>query len=191
MKLYCVVIYVTSSYIWQTQPQQILLYPQDNLFPVLCHAPVSRAWWTSSTGHVTVTRAVPRQWWSTWPEGHSRGMAPVVASSKGQSRPPGRRPLLAYSNPSPSSHGSEIVKSDRRGIILTKPKKKNRSADGGLRGIIYSVECEFFVDICLCYHNSNDTYYVRIKMMEFVPYVPMLPSWIIIPLVVCNSMVVI
>ena len=102
---------------------QILLYPQNNLSPVLCHAPVSRAWWTSSTGHVTVTRAVPRQWWSTWPEGHSRGMAPVVATSKGQSRPPGRRPLLAYSYPSPSSHGSEMVKSDRRGLILTKPKK--------------------------------------------------------------------
>ena len=61
--------------------------------------------------------------------------------------------------------------------------RPNRSADGGLRGIIYSVECEFFVDICLCYHNSNDTYYVRIKLMEFVPYVPMLPSWIIILLV--------
>ena len=103
--------------------RQILLYPQDNLSPVLCHAPVSRAWWTSSTGHVTVTRAVPRQWWSTWPEGHSRGMAPVVETSKGQSRPPGRRPLLAYSNPSPSSHGSEMVKSDRRGFILTKPNQ--------------------------------------------------------------------
>ena len=65
--------------------RQILLYPQDNLSPVLCHAPV--------TGHVTVTRAVPRQWWSTWLEGHSRGMAPVVATSKSQSRPPGQRPL--------------------------------------------------------------------------------------------------
>ena len=73
---------------------------------------------------MTVTRAFPRQWWSTWPEGHSRGMAPVVATSKGQSRPPGRRPLLAYSNPSPSSHGSEMVKSDRRGLILTKPNQK-------------------------------------------------------------------
>ena len=70
--------------------------------------------------------------------------------------------------------------------------RPNRSADGGLRDIIYSVECEFFfVDICLCYHKSNDTYYVRIKIMEFVPYVPMPPSWIIIPLVVCNSMAVI
>ena len=38
--------------------------------------------------------------------------------------------------------------------------------------IIYSVECEFFVDVCLCYHNSNDTYYVRIKKMEFVLCVP-------------------
>ena len=28
---------------------------------------------------------------------------------------------LAYSNPSPSSHGSEMVKTDRRGLILTKP----------------------------------------------------------------------
>ena len=45
------------------------------------------------------------------------------------------------------------------------------------------------MDICRCYHNSNDTYYVRIKMMEFVPYVPMLNSWTIIPLVVCNLMV--
>ena len=35
----------------------------------------------------------PRQW-STWPEGHTRGMAPVVAASKGQSRPPGRRLLI-------------------------------------------------------------------------------------------------
>ena len=39
-----------------------------------------------------------RTWWHVgkigpWPEGHSRGMAPVVATSKGQSRPPGRRPL--------------------------------------------------------------------------------------------------
>ena len=111
---------------------QVLLYPQDNLSPVLCHAPVSRAWWTSSTGHVTVTRAVPRQWWSTWPEGHSRGMAPVVATSKGQSRPPGRRPLLAYSNPSPSSHGSEMVKSDRRGLILTKPNQNRKyTAENG------------------------------------------------------------
>ena len=30
---------------------------------------------------------------------------------------------LAYSNLSPSSHGSEMVKSDRKGLILTKPKK--------------------------------------------------------------------
>ena len=29
-----------------------------------------------------------------WPEGHTRGMAPVVATSKGQSRPPGRRLLI-------------------------------------------------------------------------------------------------
>ena len=96
--------YILRNYQWKSQwintkglnrvsERQILLYPQDNLSPVLCHAPVSRAWWTSSAGHVTVTRAVPRQWWSTWPEGHSCGMAPVVATSKGQSRPPGRRPL--------------------------------------------------------------------------------------------------
>ena len=59
-------------------------------------------------------------------------------------------------------------------------------------GILFiPLSANFFVDICLCYHKSNDTYYVRIKMMEFVPYVPMLPSWIIIPLVVWNSMAVI
>ena len=27
--------------------------------------------------------------------------------------------------------------------------RPNRSAAGGLRDIIYSVECEFFVDVCL------------------------------------------
>ena len=31
---------------------------------------------------------------------------------------------LAYSNPSPSSHGFEMVKTDRRGLILTKLKQK-------------------------------------------------------------------
>ena len=37
-------------------------------------------------------RRPPGMWRS--PEGHTRGMAPsVVATSKGQSRPPGRRPL--------------------------------------------------------------------------------------------------
>ena len=56
---------------------------------------------------------------------------------------------------------------------------------------IYSVECEFFGGYLSVIIKGNDTYYVRIKMMEFVPYVPMLPSWIIIPLVVCNPMAVI
>ena len=32
---------------------------------------------------------------------------------------------LAYSNLSPSSHGSEMVKSDRKGLILTKPKSQS------------------------------------------------------------------
>ena len=41
--------------------------------------------------------------------------------------------------------------------------RPNRSAAEEFRDIIYSVECELFVDVCLCYHNSNDTYYVRIK----------------------------
>ena len=40
-------------------------------------------------------------------------------------------------------------------------------------GVLFiTLSAIFFVDICLCYHKSNDTYYVRIKMMEFVPYVP-------------------
>ena len=71
----------------------MLLYSQDNPSRVFYHALVSRAWWTSSTGQVAFARAAPRQW-STWPEGHTRGMAPVVATSKGQSRPPGRRLLI-------------------------------------------------------------------------------------------------
>ena len=59
------------------QNGQVLLYPQDNLSRVLCHALVSRAWWTSSTGYVAVARAAPgsgrpglrvthaawRRWW--------------------------------------------------------------------------------------------------------------------------------
>ena len=50
--------------------------------------------------------------------------------------------------------------------------RPNRNAARGLRDrYFYSLECEFFVDVCLCYHNSNDTYYVRIKMMAFVPCV--------------------
>ena len=49
--------------------------------------------------------------------------------------------------------------------------------------------------VCLCYHNDIIIATTRImyayNMMEIVPCVPMLPSWIIIPLVVCNSMAVI
>ena len=37
---------------------------------------------------------------------------------------------LACSNPAPSSHGSEMVKADRRGLILTKPK--GGAIDGGI-----------------------------------------------------------
>ena len=47
---------------------------------------------------------------------------------------------LAYSNPSPSSHGSEMVKSDRRGLILTKPNQNHNSPvwrrDGCTRGAV-------------------------------------------------------
>ena len=64
---------------------------------ILCHA-------NDSQGLVVVDhrlcgghRAVPRHWWSTWLEGHSRGMAPVVAPPHSQARPPGRRPL-SHSN---------------------------------------------------------------------------------------------
>ena len=45
-------------------------------------------------------------------------------------------------------------------VIYGRP---NRNAAGGLRDIIHSVECEFYADVCLCYHNSHDTYYGRIK----------------------------
>ena len=150
MKLYCVVIYVTSSYIWQTQSHRSsfilrITYPLSSVTPPLA-GPSGRR----PPGMWRSPEQSPRQWWSTWPEGHSRGKAPVVATSKRQSSATRATSTLAYWNPSPSSHGSEMVKSDRRGLILTKPKPKpNRSAAGWLRDIIYSVECEFFVDVCL------------------------------------------
>ena len=51
-------------------------------------------------------------------------------------------------------------------------------------GILFiPLSANFFVDICLCYHKSNDTYYVRIKMMEFVPYV----QWPTVEMVVCTG----
>ena len=66
---------------------QILLYPSNNLSR-------SSVTPTSSNGHSGGLRAVPRQWWFTWLEGHTRGIAPlVVHTSKSQARPPGRRPL--------------------------------------------------------------------------------------------------
>ena len=40
-------------------------------------------------------RAVPRQWWSIWPEGHTRGMAPVVAQTKSKNS---RLSLRLFSN---------------------------------------------------------------------------------------------
>ena len=55
-----------------------------------------------------------------------------------------------------------ILRSDLCDIKLYRYGRPNRGAAGGLRDIIYSAECEFFVDVCLCY-NSNDTYFVRIK----------------------------
>ena len=66
---------------------------RDNLSPIL--------WRPRQPGLVDVVhraccdlRAVPRQWWSPWLEGHTRGMAPVVAPLNWiQARSPGRRPL--------------------------------------------------------------------------------------------------
>ena len=54
------------------------------------------------------THAAWRRWWQ--PPKASLGH-PVTST-------------LACSNPSPSSHGSEMVKTDRRGLILTKPNQK-------------------------------------------------------------------
>ena len=61
---------------------QIILYPPDILSPVLCHAHVSRALWTSSTGHVAVSEPSPggpAVVVATWLESHYRSMALRVA----------------------------------------------------------------------------------------------------------------
>ena len=59
---------------------QLLLYPPDNLSPILCHAHVSWTWWTSSTGHVAVTEPFPdRVVVANWLKSHTRGMVPGVA----------------------------------------------------------------------------------------------------------------
>ena len=57
---------------------QILLHPPDNLSSIFCHAHVSRAWWTSFTGHVAVAEPSPAVVVATWLEGHTRGTASVV-----------------------------------------------------------------------------------------------------------------
>ena len=66
-----------NGQVWPKGP-----YPNrtEKKYRVLRHALVSRAKWSSSTGHVAVARATPWQW-STWPEGHAHGMAPVAATS--------------------------------------------------------------------------------------------------------------
>ena len=76
-------------------------------------------------GDARSQRSRPRQWRSIWLESHTCGMAPVVAPPIA-SLATQATPTLAYSNPSPSSHGSEMVRTDRRGLILTKPKPKKR-----------------------------------------------------------------
>ena len=44
---------------------------------------------------------------------------------------------LAYSNPSPSSHGSEMVRTDRRGLILTNPNQipYDKTGDNHVQGL--------------------------------------------------------
>ena len=53
--------------------------------------------------------------------------SPPLGAGGGNLKKPGSTTratsTLAYSNSSPSSHGSEMVKSDRRSLILTKPNK--------------------------------------------------------------------
>ena len=80
-------------------------------------------------------RRLPGIWWSpirspavmvaTWLEGHTRGMAPVRWLNLLQSGSATQlTSTLTYSNPSPSSHGSAMVRVNRRGLILTKLNKK-------------------------------------------------------------------
>ena len=105
----------TNSY-----SHQILLYPPAILFPILCHAHVN-------PGLVVVVHrtcgghgAVPRRWWLR------PGWRDTRAAWRRWWQPPTARlatrstSTLTYSNPSPSYHGSTMVRLGRRGLILTK-----------------------------------------------------------------------
>ena len=72
---------VRSSFILRTT------YPQSSVTPPLAGPGGRRppGMWSPSRPPAVVV--------ATWLEGHTSGMGLVVATSKGQSRPPGRRPL--------------------------------------------------------------------------------------------------
>ena len=73
---------------------------------------------------------------------------------------------LAYSNLSPSSHGSEMVKSGRKGLILTKPKNLNptvvRLEGFGILFIPLSANFSWMSVYVITYHNSKPIRFERV-----------------------------
>ena len=100
---------IRSSFILQAT------YPRFSVMPMLAGPSVRRppGMWRSPSRPPAVVVV-------TWLEGHTRGMAPVVAKPGSAIR---ATSTLAYSKPSPSSHGSEMVRLDRMSLILTKPNQ--------------------------------------------------------------------
>ena len=109
-------------------------------------------------------RAVTRQWCSTWLEGHTRGMAPVVTLKK-LGLATRATSNLAYSNPSPSSHGSAMVRTDRRDLTITKPNQKWGKTDrrlaqaSGPISLIYL--CRLVGLTCSWRQSRPPSYHVR------------------------------
>ena len=107
---------------------QILLHPPHSLSPILCHAPVTPSHYG---GHrppgMWRSPSRPPQWLDGWRmECHHRGIA--LVSHLLQPGPTTRATsTLAYSNPSPSSHGSAMVRTGRRGLVLAKRKRKRHN----------------------------------------------------------------
>ena len=114
----CLNSYFSSCFILQTT------CPRSSVTPTLAGPGGRRPpdmWRSRSRSPVVVV--------ATWLEGHSRDMAPgwhVLVLQPGSATR--ATSTLAYSNRSPSSHGSAMVRLDRRCLILTKKSSKGNSS---------------------------------------------------------------
>ena len=91
--------------------------PRSSVRPSL-----TRAWWLSATGYVAVLEPPPgrggRQWLGSLPR-HSAG----VGIPKSHCQVTRSTAILAYSIPSPSSHGSAMARMGRKSLIHTQQPK--------------------------------------------------------------------